>query len=93
MYGPMVPTKLEATTPIEMPVCRRHVGYNSIACKLTAKKFIDAKHLIIIIMHVVANCQWLSARCTGRVGNEQEKKQKMRKESQQTCTQIKLNLD
>lgn len=45
MYGPSIPKAFENIMPMEMPVCRKHVGYVSIACKLIAKNVIAVQNL------------------------------------------------
>lgn len=49
MYGPRMPNKFENIMPIEMPVCRKHVGYVSIACKLTTKNVMADQNLTVVI--------------------------------------------
>lgn len=44
-----MPNAFENIMPMEIPVCRRHVGYVSIACKLIAKNVIAVQNLTTVI--------------------------------------------
>lgn len=61
IYGPTAPNAFAKMPPIDMPVCRKHVGYVSIDCKLIAKYVIADQNLIIIVKQVAVNFHSLSA--------------------------------
>lgn len=47
-----MPMMLLPIMPIESPVCRKHVGYVSIACKLITKNVIANQNFTAITEHV-----------------------------------------
>lgn len=49
MYGPKTPIIFAPTVPIDNPVWRKHVGYVSIACKLTAKNVMAIQNFTTIM--------------------------------------------
>lgn len=55
MYGPIVPNAFENMKPIEMPVCRKHVGYVSMDCKKTMKNNIAIQNFTITVKMVAYN--------------------------------------
>lgn len=59
IYGPRMPKAFENIIPMEIPVCRRHVGYVSIACRLMAKKVIAVQNFTTVIRQIAWN--WYSS--------------------------------
>lgn len=52
MYGPKIPIIFDPIVPMERPVCRKHVGYVSIACKLMTKNVMASQNFTRITEHV-----------------------------------------
>lgn len=53
MYGPKIPIIFDPIVPIESPVCRKHVGYVSMDCKLMTKNVIASQNFTTITEHVL----------------------------------------
>lgn len=53
MYGPQIPNMFAIIIPIEIPDCRRHVGYVSNACKLIAKYVMFTQNFAKTVKQIV----------------------------------------
>lgn len=57
MYGPKMPIKFAPMDATANPVCRKHVGYVSMACKLMAKNVMASQNFMVITDAVLTNSQ------------------------------------